>query len=91
MLGHQNLLHQAGRAGAASRARLPRLTSGTEPAPPRPWEHAVTAILPFGDLALRPGEVERWFGNTFHVTQVTAETSLPSWPRAWAAYLMTRR
>jgi cyclopropane fatty-acyl-phospholipid synthase-like methyltransferase len=58
---------------------------------PRRWERAVTTILPLGDMALRPGEAERWFADTFHVKQLAAETGLPSWPRGWAAYLMTRR
>lgn len=57
---------------------------------PRLWERAVSAILPFGDLALRPGEVEQWFGSGFHIERMAGETGLPTWPRGWAAYLMTR-
>ncbi len=57
---------------------------------PRLWERAATAILPFGNLALRPGEAQRWFANAFHIEQVAGQTGLSSWPRGWATYLMTR-
>jgi hypothetical protein len=40
---------------------------------------------------LRPGEVRRWFANDFEIERVAGETGLPSWPRGWAAYLLTRR
>jgi hypothetical protein len=49
-----------------------------------------TAVLPFGNIALRPGEVERWFGSTFEITRIAGESDLPKWPRGWAAYLLTR-
>jgi hypothetical protein len=49
-----------------------------------------TAILPLGNLALRPGEAQRRFANAFHIEQVAAQTGLASWPRGWATYLMTR-
>jgi SAM-dependent methyltransferase len=55
------------------------------------WERVATAILPFGNLALRPGEVELWFGDTFDITRIAGESDLPRWPRGWAAYLLTRR
>ncbi|GAB4098524.1 class I SAM-dependent methyltransferase [Sinomonas halotolerans] len=58
---------------------------------PRLWERAATAVLPFGGLALRPGEAERWFADRFDVERIAGETGLPSWPRGWAAYLMARR
>jgi hypothetical protein len=53
------------------------------------WERVATAILPFGDLALRPGEVERWFGSTFDIERIARESDLAQWPRGWAAYLLT--
>ena len=52
------------------------------------WERLATALLPFGELALRPGEVEHWFGSTFDVERIAGETDLPKWPRGWA-YLLT--
>lgn len=55
-----------------------------------PWERAVTAILPFGGLALRPGEVTARFGRHFDITRIAGERNLQGWPRGWAAYLMTR-
>jgi SAM-dependent methyltransferase len=54
------------------------------------WERTATAILPLGNIALRPGEVERWFANTFDITRIAGESNLPKWPRGWAAYLLTR-
>lgn len=54
------------------------------------WERMATAILPLGNIALRPGEVERWFANTFDITRIAGESDLPKWPRGWAAYLLTR-
>jgi SAM-dependent methyltransferase len=58
---------------------------------PQFWERLPVKILPFGNLALRRGEVERWFGNDFEIEQIAGESGLPSWPRGWAAYVMTRR
>jgi SAM-dependent methyltransferase len=58
---------------------------------PRLWERLAVDVLPFGGLALRPGEVRGWFANDFDIERVAGETGLPSWPRGWAAYLMTRR
>jgi cyclopropane fatty-acyl-phospholipid synthase-like methyltransferase len=54
------------------------------------WERVATAILPFGNIALRPGEVGSWFASTFEIKQVAGEAGLPRWPRGWAAYLLTR-
>lgn len=54
------------------------------------WERLATAILPFGNLALRLGEVQRWFASTFEIQQIAGETGLQKWPRGWAAYLLTR-
>jgi hypothetical protein len=56
----------------------------------RGWERVASAILPFGNIALRPGAVERWFGSTFEIKRVAGESGLPKWPRGWAAYLLTR-
>jgi hypothetical protein len=58
---------------------------------PRRWERIVAAALPFGAMMLRPGEAWHRFGQTFEVERVAGEADLPSWPRGWAAYLMTRR
>jgi 2-polyprenyl-3-methyl-5-hydroxy-6-metoxy-1,4-benzoquinol methylase len=55
------------------------------------WERVTVAILPAGNLAVRPGEVERWFGSTFDIKLIARETGLPKWPRGWAAYLLTHR
>jgi SAM-dependent methyltransferase len=54
------------------------------------WERLATAILPFGNIALRPGELERWFANMFDITRIAGESDLAKWPRGWAAYLLTR-
>ena len=54
-------------------------------------ERLASAIRPVTDIALQPGEVERWFRSTFDIKQVAGETGLKTWPRGWAAYLMTRR
>ena len=55
-----------------------------------PWERVTTAILPFGGLALAPGEVTARFGNQFEINYIAGEQHLRGWPRGWAAYLMTR-
>jgi cyclopropane fatty-acyl-phospholipid synthase-like methyltransferase len=57
----------------------------------RRWERLATAILPFGNIALRPGEVERWFASTFEIKRIAGESDLQKWPRGWAAYLLTSR
>ncbi len=57
----------------------------------RRWERVVAAILPFGDMALAPGEAEARFGRDFAIERVAGATDQPGWPRGWAAYLMTRR
>lgn len=57
----------------------------------RPWERVAMMILPFGGLALAPGEVSTRFGQHFEVQRSAGETDLNGWPRGWAAYLMTRR
>jgi SAM-dependent methyltransferase len=57
---------------------------------PRLWERLAVGVLPFGNVALRSGEVRRWFANDFEIEQIASESDLPSWPRGWAAYLMTR-
>jgi SAM-dependent methyltransferase len=54
-------------------------------------ERLLTSLLPFGKLALAPGEVERRFGAAFEVRRVAGESGLAGWPRGWAAYLMTKR
>ena len=57
----------------------------------RPWERLVTSILPFGRLALAPGEARRRFGHAFEVERVAGASELAGWPRGWAAYLMRER
>ena len=56
-----------------------------------PWERVLTSVLPFGKLALAPGEAARRFGPFFEVERIAGETGLSGWPRGWAAYLMTRK
>ncbi len=56
----------------------------------RPWERLVTAILPFGGLALAPDEVTQRFGRHFHIQPIAGQQHLKGWPRGWTAYLMTR-
>ncbi len=58
---------------------------------PRRWERAATAILPFGNLTMRPGEAQRSFADAFHIERIAGQTGLATWPRGWAACLMTRR
>ena len=58
---------------------------------PRPFERLVLAVLRFTGIMLRPGEVQRWFAPHFEIERIAGETSLDTWPRGWAAYLMTRR
>lgn len=58
---------------------------------PSLWESAALAALPFGGMALRPGEVEERFGRDFSIERIAGESGLKGWPRGWAAYLMTRR
>lgn len=56
-----------------------------------PWERALTALLPFGRLALAPGEAHRRFSDHFDIEVIAQEHHLTGWPRGYAAYLMTRR
>lgn len=55
------------------------------------WEHALTRFLPFGALALDPGEAENRFGEYFQIERIAGEAKLRGWPRGFAAYLMTRK
>lgn len=55
------------------------------------WERLAIAILPPRNIALRPGEVEQRFANTFDITRIAGESGLRKWPRGWAAYLLTSR
>lgn len=56
----------------------------------RGWERVVTAVLPFGKMALAPGEAAARFGRHFVIERIAGEVNLRGWPRGWAAYLMTR-
>lgn len=53
-------------------------------------ERLFTSVLPFGKLALAPGEVNRRFGDHFTIERLGGQTNLPGWPRGWASYLLTR-
>jgi SAM-dependent methyltransferase len=56
-----------------------------------PLERLLTSLLPCGKLALAPGEAKRRFGADFKIERLAGEANLPTWPRGWAAYLMTRK
>ena len=58
---------------------------------PRWWERVMLAVLRFTGIMLRPGEVQRWFAPHFEIERIAGESGLDTWPRGWAAYLMTRR
>lgn len=53
--------------------------------PTRWWERLVLA------MALEPGEVERRFGGLFQIERIAGQANPSGWPRAFAAYLMTRK
>ncbi len=55
------------------------------------WERILTKLLPFGALALEPGEAELRFGKFFQIERIAGEAGLTGWPRGFAAYLMTRK
>ena len=54
-------------------------------------ERILTRLLPFGALALEPGEAERRFGEYFKIERIAGETKMRGWPRGFAAYLMTSK
>jgi SAM-dependent methyltransferase len=54
------------------------------------WQ-LITRLLPFGALALGPGEAERRFGDYFKIERIAGETKMKGWPRGFAAYLMTNK
>ncbi len=55
------------------------------------WECVLTRLLPFGALALEPGEAERRFGEYFEIERIAGEAKSRGWPRGFAVYLMTRK
>lgn len=55
------------------------------------WERILTRLLPFGVLALEPGEAERRFSEYFQVERVAGGANQSGWPRGFAAYLMRRK
>ncbi|WP_426996717.1 class I SAM-dependent methyltransferase [Pseudarthrobacter sp. N5] len=57
----------------------------------RPWERLAQRIIPVGNLTLAPGYIEATFSDHFDVRKIAGESGLRTWPRGWAAYLMTRR
>jgi SAM-dependent methyltransferase len=54
-------------------------------------ERLVTRLLPFGGLALAPGEAEARLGPWFAIEKVAGGQNPVGWPRGWSAYLMERR
>lgn len=56
---------------------------------PRGWERVVQR-LPFGAMALAPGEAARRFGGDFAIERIAGAQTPGQWPRGYAAYLMTR-
>lgn len=48
-------------------------------------ERLLTSVLPFGGLAMAPGETERRFGRAFEIERLAGEQSARGWPRGWAA------
>ena len=57
---------------------------------PRWWERALAWVLPFGEVCLLPGEVERRFGQWFSIEEVARTRERRGWPRGEAVYLMER-
>lgn len=57
----------------------------------RTWERLLWALIPFGNLTLPPGYIEKTFAPDFTIEKIAGESGLKGWPHGWAAYLMTRR
>jgi SAM-dependent methyltransferase len=55
------------------------------------WERVLIRLLPFGALALEPGEAKRRFSEYFEIEQIASEAKSKGWPKGFAAYLMTRK
>jgi cyclopropane fatty-acyl-phospholipid synthase-like methyltransferase len=55
------------------------------------WEHIIIRLLPFGALALEPGEADRRFSEYFKIERIAGEARLRGWPRGFAVYLMMRK
>lgn len=53
-------------------------------------ERALRALLPAGEVAFQPGEVDAAFAAAFDVERIAGETRARGWPRGYATYLMTR-
>lgn len=53
-------------------------------------ERLVTRLLPFGGLALAPGEAETRSGPWFAIDKIAGQEPA-GWPRGWAAYHLERR
>jgi len=54
------------------------------------WERLLFRLVLFSAMAMEPGEVERRFGEHFHIEQIAREINYDSWPPGYAVYLMTR-
>jgi SAM-dependent methyltransferase len=52
------------------------------------WERILVFVLPFGRLAMAPGEVDGLYRERFAVDRFAA-AKIGAWPQAWAAYLLT--
>jgi SAM-dependent methyltransferase len=55
------------------------------------WERVLVTVLPFGGLALSPGEAHARFGDQFDLELHSHTTDSAGWELASSAYLMTRR
>lgn len=54
------------------------------------WEQLFTRFLPFGALALAPGEAEQRFAEHFEIEHIAGAIDFSQWPRGFGCYLMTR-
>lgn len=59
--------------------------------PLRWWERLLLRLASFGALALEPGDVERRFGEYFHIERIAGMIDYSRWPPGFAVYLMTRK
>jgi len=55
------------------------------------WERFLVRLGPFGNIALEPGEVQRYFAAQFEIERIVGASRLKGWPRGYACYLMTRK
>jgi SAM-dependent methyltransferase len=55
------------------------------------WELVLLRLLPFGRIALEPGETQLYFGEHFEIERISGTANRKGWPRGYACYLMIRR